>query len=147
MPGCLQVVLWIFGAFVSIAVIASVADRMTGSPPGAVKAVSGKLPEAARLEPLRLIDYSWYKDGFGTVMIAKFTIANDNDFPIKDISVACALSARSGTTIGLAATTIYDKVPAHGRRVFREVNMGFPLSVDFGQATSAACKLGKFSRD
>jgi hypothetical protein len=147
MPGCLQVVFWIIGVFVAIAVIATVADRMTGPPPGVVPLVGGESSEAALVQKPRLVDFGWSKGGFGAVMIARFTIANDNDFPIKDIAVACTLSARSGTTIGMAATTIYDKLPAHGRRVFREVNMGFPLSVDFGQAANASCELGKFARD
>jgi hypothetical protein len=95
---------------------------------------------------VNLINYSWRKGGFDTVMIASFTIQNKNDFAIKDIDVVCELSARSGTVIGYTAKTIYDTVPAHGRKTFRELNMGSGVSFDFGQAESAFCKIGAMSR-
>jgi hypothetical protein len=95
---------------------------------------------------VHLAKYSWYKGGFGTV-IASFATENSNDYAIKYIDVVCQLTAPSGTAIGYTATTIYDRVPAHGRKIVREINMGSGVTADFNQAAGATCKLGKFSRD
>jgi len=145
MRGCLLVVLWLIGGFVVIAIVATVADRMTGPPPQQTAKAAAAESEAAG-HKVSLVDYSWRKGGFNTVMIATFTIANGNDFAIKDLYVACELSARSGTTIGVTAVTIYDTVPARGRKTFREINMGSGITLDFNQAASASCKLGPFKR-
>jgi hypothetical protein len=146
MRGCLFALLWIVGGFIVIAVAATIYDRMTpplvGQPPG----VGAEAPLIAAQRNVALLDFAWRKGGFETVMIATFTIKNDNDFAIKDMYVGCVLSARSGTTLGAASTTIYDTVPAHSRRTFREINLGAPVAIDFGQASAASCKLGQFAR-
>lgn len=92
------------------------------------------------------LDFDWRRGGFDTVMIATFKIKNGNPFAIKDIAVVCELSAPSGTTVGLNTVTLYEIIPAKGRKTIREVNMGRPLSLDFGQAAGASCLISKFHR-
>jgi len=103
-------------------------------------------PASVQDHKLKLVNFDWRKGGFGTVMIATLTIENLNAFPVKDIAVACQLTARSGTAIGYTAATIYDVVPARAKKIFRELNMGSGVSADFNQAEAASCKLGGYSQ-
>jgi hypothetical protein len=103
---------------------------------------------AERLAENRLIklDFDWRKGGFDAVMIATFRISNGNPFAIKDIGIVCTLSAPSGTTLGLNAVTLYQVIPAKGRKTIRDLNMGRPVSLDFGQAAGASCEISKFHK-
>ena len=103
-------------------------------------------PAVAQDQKLRLVNFDWRKGGFGTVMIATLTIENPNAFRIKDIDVACELTAKSGTAISYTAATIYDVIPARARRIIRELNMGSGFTTDFNQVEAASCKLSRFSR-
>ncbi len=89
---------------------------------------------------------TWRKGGFDTVMIVTLTIENKEDFGVKDIDIVCELTARSGTPIGITASTIYDVVSPHGRLTVRDLNMGSGVTIDFNQADRAFCKLGAMSR-
>jgi hypothetical protein len=155
MPGCLRVVLWFIGGFIVIAVAATIFDRVTGPLPGArhpdqfipadESAAAGRAAAAAN--NVKLLKFSWRKGGFGTVMIGTFTIANENEFAVKDIPVACKLTAPSGTVLGVAAATIYERFAPHSRKTISELNMGSPIAIDFSQAAGASCELGPFGRD
>jgi hypothetical protein len=73
-------------------------------------------------------------------------IHNGESFAVKDIDVVCELTAKSGTPIGYTGNTLFQTVPAHGRLVVREFNMGSGISLDPSQTASAYCKIGKMSR-
>jgi hypothetical protein len=94
-------------------------------------------PHLAALQNTKLEKFSWYKDGFGSVMIANFTIRNDGDVAVKDIEIQCVHSAPSGTVIDQNTRTIYDLIPAHKTRTFRNFNMGFIDS----QASRSNCQI------
>jgi hypothetical protein len=70
-------------------------------------------------------DWEWGKDTFDTVMLASFVITNNSCWDIKDIDIRCSHVGPSGTVINSSVRTIYDVVPAHGSRVFKDINMGF----------------------
>jgi hypothetical protein len=89
---------------------------------------------------------SWRNGGFDTIMIFTVTIENREDFAVKDIDIACAIIFKSRTRIGVTANTVYDTVPAHGRLIVTELNMGSGITIDFNQADRAFCKLGAISR-
>jgi hypothetical protein len=46
------------------------------------------------------LDFEWSKGGFGSVMLANFTVTNKSDHTFKDFTVKCIHSAPSGTLIG-----------------------------------------------
>ena len=75
--------------------------------------------------------------GFDTVMIATFTLSNDNAYAVKDIRIRCELSGNSGTNIDTAEETIYDSIPASTTRTFPDVSMGFVRS----QTSRANCEI------
>ena len=119
-------------------------NDLEGPTPGTkATADKGASPRALNVSISKM---NWRKGGFGAVMILTVTIENKEDFAVKDIDIACELSAKSGTTIGVAANTIYDTVPAQERLTVRELNMGSGVTIDFNQADRAFCKLGAMSR-
>jgi hypothetical protein len=92
-------------------------------------------PKAVALRATSISKFNWYKDGFGSVMTAAFTIKNDGDEDVKDIEIKFVHSAPSGTVIDSNTRTIYEIVPAHKSRTFRNFDMGFINS----QASSSSC--------
>lgn len=127
-------------------------DAIPASAPEAAAAKAFKRKLAARAEedrleklsPLeratqqtKLLKFNWHKDGFGSVMIADFTIRNDSPYDVKDIDIRCVHSAPSGTVIDQNTRTVYDLVKAHSTRTFTNVNMGFINS----QAESSGCQI------
>lgn len=82
-------------------------------------------------------DYKWGKSGFDMVMEVDFTFTNRSPYPAKDITVTCTHFAPSGTEIDSNTRTIYEVIPANGKKIVKKFNMGF---IDT-QATSTTCKI------
>src|SRR5436190_1406651 len=74
-----------------------------------------ELPDPPKTR-VSLKTFRWKKGGFDSVMIASFTIQNNNEYAVKDIDVGCRLLANSGTEIDSARQTIYERVPAGSTR-------------------------------
>ncbi len=83
------------------------------------------------------IDFKWSKGGFGSVMLADFTITNRSNYTVKDLDVTCTHYANSGTEIDRNSRTIYETVPANGKKILRNFNMGFIHT----QAAQSSCKI------
>ena len=94
------------------------------------------------LKSIRIGGFRWQTSGFGTIMIATFTLYNDNPFPIKDVVVTCIHSTNSDTVIDRNTRTIYEKISARGFIAVPELNMGFIHSA----ASSSRCAPTDFSR-
>lgn len=96
-------------------------------------------PVVSRDEARGLVsfDYKWRKDGFGTVMIVDWIFTNRSPYDAKDITVTCTHYAPSGTEIDSNTRTIYETVPAKGKKMVKGFNMGFIHS----QAASTVCKI------
>ena len=92
--------------------------------------------EIAR-QNVELVSFEWQKGGFGSVMLADFTVRNKNDFPVKDITITCIHSGNSGTEIDRNTKTIYEIIKPQKKRTFREVSMGFIHS----EATRSRCEV------
>lgn len=95
---------------------------------------------AARRAPedfVSIKNVAWRKGGFGSVMLATFTIRNEAPIDIKDIEIYCSHFAASGTRIDSNDRTIYEIVKANSTRTFRQINMGFIHS----QAASTSCSV------
>jgi hypothetical protein len=86
-------------------------------------------------ENVELVDFSWKTGGFDNIMMATFVVRNNNDFPVKDITIQCNHSAKSGTEIDSNTKTIYETIAAKKKKTFRDFNMGFIHS----QAASSRC--------
>ena len=108
----------------------NVSHRSTSPPPP---------PEKTALENVELVDFSWEKGGFDNVMLAKFVLRNDNDFPVKDIGVKCTHQAKSGTVIDSNTRVIYDVIGPKSRKTIRDFNMG----LIHNQVESSSCEVVK----
>jgi hypothetical protein len=83
------------------------------------------------------LTFEWGKEGFGSVMIANFTITNNSKYDVKDIEVKCTHSAHSGTVIDSNDRTVYEIVKAHATKKVNDFNMGFIHS----QAAQSSCEV------
>ena len=80
--------------------------------------------------------YEWWKVGT-SFMEGNFVVYNDNDYAIKDIEVECVHSGNSGTQLDRNVRTIYELVPAGGRKGVSGLQMGLIHT----QATSTICSI------
>jgi len=141
--GCLaKVFLGIVGLFVISAVITTFKEESPKtdqvSTPNFTEIQSSREDAYSLEDVLRLIevDFNWHTSGFGGVMIADFKVTNRSKYKIKDIEITCYHYGKSGTKIDSNTRTIYDIVPAKGKKLFKDVNMGFFHS----QTHKSGCK-------
>jgi hypothetical protein len=81
--------------------------------------------------------FTWNRGGFDSIMMANFTVKNNNKYTIKDLGVKCLHYASSRTLIDGNDRTIYDVVADHSTKRFPNFNMGFILS----QAVRSNCQI------
>jgi|GEM_PF-748373 len=101
-----------------------------------VASTPSESPKEAALRQAK-IDFKWKTGGFGSVMIADFTIQNPSNYAIKDLEVTCTHFASSGTKIDSNTRTIYELVPAKGKKIVKGFNMGMINS----QASTSSCSV------
>jgi hypothetical protein len=127
---------WIIAIIVVLGVVRYLTGNQAGSA-GSAGTTSTQKPSTEDVIQSVKLDFSWKKAGFDSIMKADFTVTNSNTFPIKDIQITCIHSAKSGTVIDKNERTIYDIVPAKGKRTFKDFDMGFIHS----QAASSSCQI------
>lgn len=88
-------------------------------------------PEAA----ISIANMRWHKGGFGSVMIADFTLENVSTLALRDFEIECEVRGNSGTVIGTERVTVFDTLGPQTTRTFRDVSVGFIHS----QAQRAHC--------
>jgi len=77
----------------------------------------------------------WSKGGFGSVMVADFTLKNASSLALRDFGIECEVRGNSGTLINTKRITLFEKLAPQATRTFRDVNLGFIDS----QASGASC--------
>ena len=95
--------------------------------------------EAARspTERMKIRTSSWTAGGFGTVGVMNVIITNENPYLVKDITITCSFSAKSGTLLSEKVHTIYDTIEPKKSKAFKNINIGF---ID-NQSARAGCSL------
>lgn len=83
-----------------------------------------------------IVTERWSKGGFGSVMVADFTLKNTSNLPLRDIGIKCKLQGNSGTVINIKHITLFEKLRPKATRTIRDVNVGFIDS----QASRASCE-------
>jgi len=115
--------------------------------PAVLKALRAKFEAEDQLKnPLtyvKLENFSWEKSGFGSVMVANFTLKNELPYAVKDITVACRLTAPSGTEIDSTWQVVYERVEARQSKRLTQVNMGFIHN----QSSAAGCRIASIKTD
>ena len=71
------------------------------------------------------------------MMIVDFTINNPTIYRVKDLEIECTHFAPSGTKIDSNTRTIYEIVEPKGKKVVKDMNMGFIHS----QAATTSCHI------
>lgn len=69
------------------------------------------------------VAHQGFENNYGA-LTAFLTLRNDNPYPVKDIPIACALTAPSGTILGTKKDTVYRIIPAHGSIEVKQLNLG-----------------------
>ena len=70
-------------------------------------------------------------------MTGNFKVENPTEYAFKDFEITCNHFAASGTKIDSNTRTIYEVVPAHGKKSWNHFNMGFIHS----QAKKSSCSI------
>ena len=115
----------VFGVMSKVGEVNRAVEKETSTDPKFVVLRSAKL------------DYTWQKSGFGSVMVADFTVTNPTTYGFKDVAIKYTHAAPSGTVIDSNTRTVYEIVPPKGKKRFRDVNIGFIHS----QATRSGCEI------
>jgi PAS domain S-box-containing protein len=88
------------------------------------------------------LDFTWEKGGFGTVMMANFTIRNDSPVDVGDFKIRCQHYDPNGVVLDQNAGTAFGIVKAHSTARIANINMGF-LNAQSGTArtTKTGCEI------
>lgn len=84
-----------------------------------------ELWRARREGSVEIVQWSWHKEAFGSIMVADFAIRNTTPVAVKDITITCVHTASSGTKVDSNTRTIYKKIPAGETLRINGFNMGF----------------------
>jgi len=95
------------------------------------------IAEQNRILNVKIQKWTWKKGGFDNVMIASFTLKNENDFGVKDVVISCDHFAPSGTLIDRNTKTIYQAIKAKSAISVKDVNMGLLHT----QVKSSSCSV------
>jgi hypothetical protein len=110
----------------------------TGSPPSQLVS----MPDAAELNRLSLSRQSFRRGGLGSRALMTFTVRNANDYPVKDLEIACAFRSRDGRYVTERRRTIAETISTKSRKAFPMTLMGF-VNI---KAEKAKCALVTASR-
>ena len=90
---------------------------------------------------IKIQAFSWQRTGLDVVMLANFSIKNELPVDIKDFTITCTHSGKSGTIIDSNSKTIFDIIKSGETKQFLNVNMGF---ID-NQASSSRAEITDFA--
>jgi len=118
------------------------ADQVARAIETAAEQLAIRYPKDFASLETELVDFTWEKGGFGTVMMANFTIRNNSPIDVADFKIHCERDTDAGVVLDDNAGTAYGVVKAHTTKRIPNVNMGF-LSEQGGKArtTKTNCEI------
>ncbi len=99
-------------------------------------------PASSPLDGLKIISQSWRRGGLGSKALVTFTLRNANDYPVKDIEIACTFVRRDGSHLTDRRRIIPDTVNMKSRKRYAGMLVGF-VNVN---ANKAKCSVVTASR-
>jgi hypothetical protein len=93
--------------------------------------------EAAPVDGLKISSQSWRRGGLGSKALVTLTLRNRNDYPVKDVEIACTFTRRDGSHLTDRKRTIPDTVDMKSRKTFARMLVGF-VNIE---ANRAKCSL------
>jgi hypothetical protein len=112
------------------------ADTPAAVPPETVTA------ERPPLDGLKIASQSWRRGGLGSKALVTLTLRNANDYPVKDIEIACAFARRDGSHLTDRKRVISDTINQKSRKTYAAMLVGF-VNIN---ANKAKCSLVTASR-
>lgn len=118
------------------------ASELSRQAQAAAEQLAMRYPQEFAAAETKLVDFTWEKGGFGTVMIANFTVRNDSPVDIADLKIQCQHYAATGVVLDQNSGTAFALVKAHATTRIPNVNMGF-LNPESGNSrtTKTDCEI------
>jgi len=112
------------------------AAKLLGAMRSAAEQLAIRSPDGFAAAETRLVNFTWERGGFGTVMIANFTIRNESPIDIANPKLRCNCTTQDGVVLDQNDGTAYGIIRAHSTARISNVNMGF-LSSENGSSKHA----------
>ena len=84
-----------------------------------------RYPQEFAAAETKLVSFNWQKGGFGTVMIANFTVRNESSVDLADVKFRCEHYSADGVVVDQNTASSYVTIKAHSTTRIPNVNMGF----------------------
>jgi hypothetical protein len=83
------------------------------------------VPARPPVDGLKISSQSWRRGGLGSKALMTFTLRNGNDYPVKDIEIACAFARRDGSHLTDRRRVIADTVSMKSQKRYSGMLIGF----------------------
>jgi PAS domain S-box-containing protein len=100
------------------------APQLSRAAQSAAEQLAMRFPQQFASAETKLIAFTWEKGGFGTVMMANFTIRNDSPVDVADFKIRCDHYGADGVVLDQNSGTAFGIVKAHATTRIPNVNMG-----------------------
>jgi len=111
--------------------------RIINNPDPKVREV---LRREGAINQVRIKDFTWTGAGMG-VLEVDFVVFNGNNFPVKDLTIACDTFGQSGTKIDTKTQKVFSSVPPKTDWNIKRISFGFVNP----QSRTAACRITALS--
>ena len=101
------------------------ATQLSHATQSAAEALAARFPQEFASLETKLVDFTWEKGGFGTVMMGSFTIRNDSPVDLADFKIRCQHYDSTGVVVDQNAGTAFGVAKAHATIRVANINMGF----------------------
>jgi PAS domain S-box-containing protein len=118
------------------------ANQLSSAAQSAAEQLAVHFPQQFAAIETKLVDFTWEKGGFGTVMMANFTIRNDSPVDVGDFKIRCQHHDPNGVVLDQNSGTAYGIAKAHSTTRIANINMGL-LNSQSGtsRTTKTACEI------
>jgi hypothetical protein len=113
-------------------------QETTGTAPASQPATVERAP----IDGVKIASQSWRRGGLGSKALVTLTLRNANDYPVKDIEIACAFARADGSHITDRKRVIADTISQKSRKTYAGMLIGF-VNIN---ANKAKCSLVTASR-
>jgi hypothetical protein len=117
-------------------------QTIAAAPPLDISPPETTVPAKPPVDGLKISSQSWRRGGLGSKALVTFTLRNGNDYPVKDIEIACAFARRDGSHLTDRRRVIADTVNMKSRTRYSGMLVGF-VNVN---ANKVKCSLVTASR-
>jgi hypothetical protein len=104
-----------------------------GTAPAGQPVTVGRAP----IDGLKIASQSWRRGGLGSKALVTLTLRNANDYPVKDIEIACAFARADGSHVTDRKRVIADTISQKSRKTYAGMLIGF-VNIN---ANKAKCSL------